>query len=136
MPSIEAPTYYDRTKGILPGRYDSFFKWVNAYMDCADHETGEVDSPLGFVALVEVDETMQNDFMHEENLPDDLCHECRNNHGVPDTGWYVTRLDSNGIIFAMEYGEGTLAEESARADFAEAEKVAEAWSRACDGDYS
>jgi hypothetical protein len=135
MPSIEAPTYYDRTKGILPGRYDTFFKWVS--LDEAESETGEVDSPLGYVTLVHVDETMQLDYMHEADMSADLCNNCRNNHGVPDTGWYVTRLDSNGIIFAMEYGgEDTLSEEGARADFAEAEKVSEAWDRACDGDYS
>lgn len=139
MPSIEAPTYYDRSKGIMPNKYDQFFKL--ATLDFTLSDTGTVESPLGFVMLIKVDEEMQNTFLNEyvlrQDVSADLCYTCRNKFGVPDTGWYVTRQDDNGIIWAMEYGplDSTLAEESARADFAEAEKVAAAWDRANDQEY-
>lgn len=128
MPTLEAPRYYEHSKGILPGRYDWFFRYLPESAVVGNGgETGEVESPLGFVTIIEVDEEIQQEFMQTHSITPDLCHTCRNNAGVPDTGWYVLCTDSNGIIFAMEYGEGTLAEEGARADFAEAESVYSEW---------
>jgi len=58
-------------------------------------------------------------------------------HYVPEPGWYVTRQDDNGLIWAMSYGplDSTFNEENARADFAEAESVFDSWSEELEEDY-
>lgn len=115
MPSIEAPTHYDHSKGIEPQPHDDFFRWAsaNSYLS----ETGEADSPLGWVCLLEVDREMVDSYIEETG----------DKSFYPEVGWYVVRQDDRGFIWAMIYGTGTLAEEGARADFTEAEKVYDEW---------
>lgn len=120
MPSIESPTHYERSKGIAHRSTDEFFKFVES-----DDYCGNTESPLGYVMLVNVDGEMLDSFL-----------ETTTDGATPDQGWYVTRTDDNGIVWAMIYGTGVFAEEGARADYAEAEKVASAWDRADDQDFS
>lgn len=121
MPSLEAPRYYEHSKGIALGKYDPFFRWIGG--DWFIEDTGEVDCPIGHVALVEVDQAMIDEYRDEvlKHWREVLAFE------IPDLGWYVLITDSNGIIFAQEYGTGTLSEEGARADFAEAERTYSEW---------
>lgn len=133
MPSIEAPTHYERSKGIMPGRFDGFFKWLDPdfYVD----NTGHVEAPVGFVALIEVtDKDIVNWYesqgMSLEEMRDHLSLE-----DYPlDAGWYVTRTDDNGLIWAMTYGQGALAEEQARADFTDAVALFDIWFSADDNE--
>lgn len=136
MPSILAPTYYGRAKGLMPERFDGFFKWFISQFGTTD-ECGTVESPLGWVGLVEVTDKDIVDWYESEGKS---LEEMRQHMGLDeypvDAGFYVLRQDDNGLIWAMTYGgSGTLAEESARADFAEAERVSVAWDRADDQEY-
>lgn len=126
MPSIEAPTHYEHSKGIMPSRFDNFFKWLSPTFYIA--ETGDAESPLGWVCLIEVTDKDIVDWYESQGMS---LEEMRQHMGLDeypiDSGFYITRQDDNGLIWAMAYGTGTLAQEGARADFAEAEKVYEAW---------
>ena len=123
MPSIDAPAYYDRSKGLMSEHADPFFKWMGPNGTVID-ETGETDSPLGFVALLHV---TQDDLDEYDQMTDTA---------MVEPGWYITRQDDNGLIWAMTYGgDSQFCEEAARADFAEAEKVSSAWDEANDGIY-
>lgn len=129
MPSMEAPNYYDRAKGILPGEFDNFFKYLGS--DDLVAETGDVEAALGWVALVKVD----SDLIINITAPRAGWSKSPREQ-VPDEGWYVIRRDGLGFIFAMEYGpDATLNEENARADFAEAEHTYSQWLDLIDEGY-
>jgi hypothetical protein len=113
-PSLDAPTYYEHSKGVEGQPYDFFFKWVDA--DWWTDDTGNVECPLGYVVLLEVDQALITEYMEANH--DDF---------YPEPGWYVTRLMDNGLIWAHTYGTGTLAEEGARADFLEAHEAYCKW---------
>ena len=115
MPSLDAPTYYEHSKGVEGQPYDDFFKWVDA--DWWADDTGNVECPLGYVVLLEVDQSLIEEYMTSTG----------DTSFYPEQGWYVTRLMDNGLIWAHTYGTGTLAEEGARADFAEAHRAYCEW---------
>lgn len=123
MPTIDAPTHYDRSKGIMHSSTDAFFQWFYG-TDRFTSDTGSVESSLGWVALCHVEPSDVADYLADpytnDNPPQLL--------GEITEGWYIIRTDDNGFIWAMTYGDGTLAEEGARADFAEAEATYAAWS--------
>ena len=117
MPSMEAPQHYERSKGIMPGEFDPFFKYVEP--DFYEAETGNVESPLGWVGLLRVDQSLIES-METYAWPIDC----------PEEGWYIVRINDHGLVWGMTYGgTDTFPEEGARADFAEAEKVYAEWCR-------
>lgn len=129
MPTIENPTFYERADGTAPGRADQFLKWLDLDEYVAD--TGDVEQPLGWVGLIQITRDQIATWVSSQGDP--WMSEARN--FAP--GWYIVRQDSNGLVWGMSYGgfcdqhqaycADTHAEESARADFAEAEAVAAAW---------
>lgn len=123
MPSTEAPTFYERSRDALPSTFDPFLRHLQA--DWFTEETGDVESPLGFVALFCVDlELIQGMYA-------DISSGVLDEMSIPSAGWYILRQDSNGIVWGLDYGgSGTFSEEAARADFAEAEATYAAWSEA------
>ena len=127
MPSTYAPTYYEHSKGIMPEKHDPFFKFIGIDETLAD--TGSVEAPVGWVALVYLTEDLIRG-MEYEYAPTgyNLTKE-----EYPEPGWYIIRQDDNGLIWAMIYGEGTLAEEGARADFASAESTYADWCERMEG---
>jgi hypothetical protein len=132
MPSIINPTYYEHAKGDAADnatRTDFFRHLCDGDWVIRD-DTGSTESPLGWVALVEVTDEDVSRWVNGE-IDGDLHLEIDN----VEAGWYVVRRDDNGLVWAMTYGTGTLAEEGARADYAEAEAVSLAWDRAEDGIY-
>lgn len=120
MPSTEAPTYYERCSGVCPSITDPFFQAIS--LGEAIEDTGDVESPVGFVALVKVDEDLIQWYRESVNVW------ATEDDELPDEGWYVVRKDDNGLVWAMDYGEDcTFNEEKARADFAEAVNTYERW---------
>jgi hypothetical protein len=119
MPSIDAPSYYEHAKTQAAGRADAFLKWLdeNEYLAV----TGEVDCPLGWVGLIEITGPEIATWVSSQGDP--WMSEKRNF----ETGWYIVKIDNNGLVWGLYYGQGTLAEEGARADFAEAEATYELW---------
>lgn len=119
MPSSLEPAYYDRPHDTAVPRLDYFMKWATEHSVA---ETGEVDSPVGYVALVPIDNDLLAVWFTEES---------NNGYSYPtedEQGWYIVRIDSNGLVWGLHYGDhGTYAEQNARLDFAEAEKTYEAW---------
>ena len=119
MPTLESPGYYDHSKFIAAGRADAFFKWISS--DWYMKETGSVESRIGWVGLIEVGRDVLASYITETG---DAWASSRT---AIDLGWYCVRQDDNGLVWGIGYGEGTLAEEGARADFAEAEKAYDEW---------
>lgn len=125
MPSISAPTFYERADGVMSSRTDEFFKRLD--LDEAVEYTGSTEEPVGFVMLVQVTRQMIREYVSTAGDP--WMSETRN--FAP--GWYITRQDSNGLIWAVSYGgwcdqhDAFCAEERARADYAEANAVSIAW---------
>lgn len=130
MPSIDAPTYYDRADGIAPGRADDFFKSLTP--DDGIDDCGSTESPVGHVMLVKVTRDMIAEYVTREGDP--WLSERRN--FAP--GWYIVRSDDNGLVWGISYGgwcdehqdfcADTFSEQNARADYAEAEAIYAAWS--------
>jgi hypothetical protein len=129
MPSIDAPFHYERADHIASSRADDFLKWLDD--DEFEDTTGTVESPLGWVGLINIKRQTIRTWVSSQGDP--WMSERRN--FAP--GWYVVRIDDNGLVWGLCYGEDCVYnEERARADFAEAEQVAAAWSYADDGlDY-
>lgn len=130
MPSISAPTWYERADYVMSSRTDEFFKRLD--LDEAVEYTGSTEEPVGFVMLVQVTRQMIREYVSTAGDP--WMSERRNF----DAGWYITRQDDNGLIWAMSYGGAcdehdgdfcadTHAEEQARADYNEANQVSLAW---------
>jgi hypothetical protein len=115
MPSIEAPTHYERSVGIAPNKFDHFFRWsVTEPIE----DTGHVESSLGWVGLVKVDEELIASYLENDPWVSE----------TPPHGWYIVRQDNNGLVWGIEYGpDATLNEEKARADFKEAVEVYAEW---------
>lgn len=127
MPSIDAPTHYERSGGIASSTTDAFFKWLDD-LDFIE-TTGTVDSPLGFVGLINLDRETITRYV-VQNATNPIWMSDRANF---DAGWYIVRYDDNGLVWGLMYGEDCVFnEERARADFAEAERVHAAWSEADD----
>lgn len=127
MPSIDAPSYYERSSGDVCQTYDQreFFQAM-ASDPQPDHSTGDVEQPLGAVTLIEV-------------TWDDIINHLPSDSGISavvelnvEPGWYIVRQDDNGLTWAMSYGTQTFGEQAARADYAEACQVSEAWDLAED----
>jgi len=120
MPSTDAPTHYERSKYILPSRADDFLKFIEE--DWYEAVTGSVESPVGWVGLVHVDRDLIARWVAFAGDP--WMSEARNF----SPGWYIVRIDDNGLVFGIDYGgEETLAEENARADFDEADRTYMEW---------
>jgi hypothetical protein len=118
MPSMEAPTYYERSGEIAHSKHDPFWKHLTSN-ECVD-TTGENEAPLGWVGLVKVDSDLIYTLAY---LIDTYEAEV-----FPEPGWYIVREDDNGLIWGMSYGEDCVFnEERARADFAEAEATYTQW---------
>jgi len=131
MPSTQNPAYYERSSGFCHSILDTFFKYLT--LDDAEDYTGDVDAPVGFVQIVQLDDSLISGIVNEHMVPIGMME----SHYVPEPGWYVTRQDDNGLIWAMSYGplDSTFNEENARADFAEAESVFDSWSEELEEDY-
>ena len=89
---------------LLDSQYDNLFKAIisagwNVKSD------GDVEAPSGFFALVEVPDhpgelSEMQDAVGDETIDDEW----------PDCGWYVTREDSDGLIFVYEQSSQRVAE--------------------------
>lgn len=130
MPSIDNPGFYERADYIMSSRTDEFFKRLD--LDEVAEYTGSTEEPIGFVQLVQVTREMIREYVGTTGDP---WMSDRKNF---DSGWYITRQDDNGLIWAMSYGGGcdehdgdfcadTSAEEAARADYAEANEASVVW---------
>lgn len=120
MPSTEAPTWYERAVTEASGRADDFLKWIDEIY--YEDTTGEVDSPLGWVGLINIDRDLVAEYVTTTGDP--WMSQAR----AFDLGWYIVRIDSNGLVWGMHYGaDQTWPEQQARADFAEAEATYAEW---------
>lgn len=120
MPSIDAPTHYERANHIMLDRFDRFFKYA---VDGEDF-VGSVDSPLGAVTLLNLTADDVRSIATDAAIPFGE---------YPSDGWFICRQNDDGLIWAMHYGfDVTFNEERARADYAEAEAVSSAWDEAED----
>lgn len=107
----------------MPDRFDEFFRQLDP--DRYEADTGEMEAPVGWIGLIEVTETDLMSYI-ERHGP-----QSASDHGtVSDLmadgltpGWYIVRINSDGLIWAMSYRSGAPAWECARADFAEAERT-------------
>lgn len=116
MPSMEAPQHYDRSKAIMGSEFDPFFRYVSP--DYYEADTGTTDSPLGWVGLLRVDASTIAATKADYTWPID----------APPEGWYIVRINDQGLVWGISYGgTDTFSEESARADFAEAERTYTRW---------
>jgi len=123
MPTTANPAHYERSLGIVSSKSDEFFKRLD--LDEVVEYTGDTESPVGFVQLVNVTSGMVHEYVASGGDPV-LVLGKEGEFLVP--GWYITREDENGLIWAMFYGEDmTLPEEKARADYAEADAVHQHW---------
>jgi hypothetical protein len=122
MPNLEAPGFYERAKFTAAGRADDFLKSIEP--DFYEAETSSVECPIGHVALVKIDRDMIAQYVSREGDP--WMSEARNF----EPGWYIVRSDDNGLVWGLGYGplDSVFNEESARADFAEAEEAYAIWS--------
>ena len=126
MPSLDAPGHYDRAKFTAAGNADDFFKTlpIDYFIDDCGHQE---EFPLGWVGLVKVDRDMIAEYV--SNVGDPWISMTRNF----EPGWYIVRLDSNGLVWGIGYGEdSTFNEEAARSDFNEALRIWVEWSDAHD----
>lgn len=123
MPSIQNPAHYERCAGVAESEQDPFFRQIGA--DDAEDDTGSTESPFGWVVLVRLDDELIGRIVNEHLVPMGYAEAYR----VPKPGWYIIRCDDNGLVWGIEYGplDDTLAEEKARADFAEAEAAYVDW---------
>ena len=121
MPTLDAPRYYEHSKGLMHEKYDPFFRWYSPD-DCVA-DTGNVEAPVGYVQLIEVLDEDISRWVNGE-IDGEMHLDLNTDLTV---GWYVAVQDDNGLIWAMTYGSGTLAEEGARSDFAEAEALYATW---------
>ena len=129
MATLDNPGWYEHAEFTAPGHADPFFKWLD--QDEYVSTTGDVDSPLGWVGLIKVDEDQIRTWVSSQGDP--WMSEARNF----SAGWYIVRQDSNGLVWGLGYGgwcdqhqafcADTYAEQSARADFAETEAAYLAW---------
>ena len=115
MPSMQNPTWYERAELTAPSRADDFFKWLDH--DEYDETTGDVESPVGWVGLIEV--TRDQIATYVASAGDPWLSE-RRNFGP---GWYIVRIDSNGLVWGMAYDD----EESALADYESANLTYLTW---------
>lgn len=116
MPSIEAPTWYERADWTAPSHADDFFKWWLGNYD-PNQDTGSVESPVGYVAVVTVTSVDISNYV--STFGDPWMSESRNF----SPGRYLTRQDDNGLIWAMHYGT----DEALDADFEEANLTYLTW---------
>lgn len=114
MPTPNEPTLYERAAYQTAGRVDSFLRWF-AGTDRYTEETGHVDSLLGWVALCNITRDDIREWVTEEGDP--WMSEGRNF----SPGWYIIRINSDGLIWGMSY----FTEAGARADYEAAENTAE-----------
>ena len=90
---------------MAPGKYDSYFQW--AASEDAVQSVGDPEDPIdGLLALVSVTDASQGEYCSVV-LPPSAC---------PPFGIYVTRVSSDGHVFAAAYGTDATA---AEADMAE-----------------
>lgn len=121
MPTLENPTFYDRAAYIAASRADDFLRDVSP--DYFDAQDGDVDSPFGHVSLVEITRDDIASYVSREGDP--WMSERRNF----EPGWYLIRLNSDGLIWGMFYST----EQDARDDFAELEEAYGEWLDIVDG---
>lgn len=125
MPTVDNPRHFE-TGTQMDEFYDSFFKWASIDVE-PDHQTGEVESPGGFVSLIYVEAPDEiNEYLHYGSGHTSFEDEAKLSEGI-STGWYVTLQDNNGIIWAFAFGDSTLAEEHARREFRGSELYYEQW---------
>lgn len=115
---------------LMPPMADDFFRYHD-HMSTEVTETGDVESPIGHVTLRQVDRDAIANYVSEYGDP---WASVRRNLSP---GWYIDVRGSDGTVWAFFYDgwcedhqafcADTLAEETARRNFAEAEKVYVAW---------
>jgi len=120
MPSVQDPRHFE-TGALMPARYDPFFRWI-----CGDSEnvTGDVESPGGFVTLAYVDASAEIEEYIEQFGFSTFSES--DTQGVT-TGWYVTLVNDQGLIWAFSFGDGTMAEENARKEFKGSQEYYDWW---------
>lgn len=120
MPTLDNPGHFERSKHIAAGRADDFLKSYSPDYFLA--ETGNVESPIGFLALVDITREDIAEYVTREGDP--WMSEARNF----SPGWYLIKFDNNGLVWGIDYGgSSTFSEEAAREDFAEADRAYGEW---------
>lgn len=113
MPTRDYPANYRRATFTASGLTDEFFKRLD--LDEVVEYGGDTSNIVGFIQLIEVGQDMINEYLASGGYAgyDQVAN-------LP-LGWYITRQDDNGLIWAMGYGGSAPENEaSARADYAEA----------------
>lgn len=114
---------------LVSSRADDFFRYHDHERTMVE-ETGSVESHVGHATLRKVERDVIAAYASEHGDP--WVTERRN--FTP--GWYVDVRGEDGTVWAFYYGgycaehddvEGTLPEEVARRDFAEAQRVYSQW---------
>lgn len=102
-------------------RVDSFFRYHDSELT-EIAECGEVDCPLGHATLRQVD---SGDIAAYVSTHGDPWASVGENLSP---GWYIDVRDDSGMVWAFSYrGDGTMAEERARADFVTFERAYHKW---------
>lgn len=106
---------------LAPSRTDSFFRYHDSERTSVEFD-GDVESPIGHFTLLEVTRSVIADYVSEWGDP--WISEARNF----SPGWYILVVGEDGTIWAFDYrGDGVFAEERARKDFREAQRVYSEW---------
>lgn len=92
---------------LLHLKYDNFFKALVA-RDLVADATGNVESPSGYVALVNIPKDIYQfseivELISDLGGLDELFDEDGHPSKFPAAGWYVTLENSMGMIFVHEF---------------------------------
>lgn len=107
---------FERADHMAPGRADEFIKWVLAMSPVA-YETGDVESTVGYVQLVNVERDLIASYVSERGDP--WMSEGRN--FAP--GWYIFQRVDSGLVYGYAYRSDL----TAMTDFIDAGREYERW---------
>lgn len=115
---------------LMSSRADDFFRYHD-HEATEEANVGEASGPIGYVTLRRV--TFVDIATYVSKYGDNWASHRRN----LEPGWYIDVIGEDGTIWAFYYGGNcrehndlcadTKAEETARADFAEAERLYSDW---------
>lgn len=86
---------------LLDSKYDSLFKTIVTAQWNVKSD-GNVESPSGFFALVEIPLSFSERFEMMRAVEDAIDAESAFLLGNMDGGWYLTQEDNNGIIYVYQ----------------------------------